>query len=82
MFPFSSLKDTNFTDEVIDDPYYCNNIDINSLINPSQMPDNAYECFKRRGLHFIHVNARSLIHKMSEIRILVQKSNPAILSAT
>ena len=46
------------------------------------MPDNTYECFRRRGLHFIHVNARSLFHKMSEIRILVQKSNPAILSVT
>ena len=82
MFPFSSLNDTNFADEVIDDQYYCNNNEINSLINPSQMPDNAYECFRRRGLHFIHVNARSLFYKMSEIRKLVQKSNPAILSVT
>ena len=73
MFPFSSLDDTGFEDEIVDDPYYNSNIEINNIINPSQMPDNAYECFRRRGLHFIHVNARSLFYKMSEIRKLVQK---------
>ena len=44
-----------------------NNIDIpileQSLINPSQMPDSSYECFKNRGPHIIHINARSLAKK-------------------
>ena len=44
-----------------------NNIDITileqSLINPSQMPDSSYEYFKNRGLHIIHINARSLAKK-------------------
>ena len=53
-----------------------------SLTNPSKMPDSAYECFKRRGLHLIHINARSIIKKMSEIRILAEKTNPAILAIT
>ena len=51
-----------------------------SLINPSQMPDNMYDCFNRRGLHFIHINARSMFHKLSEIRLLALKIKPAIIS--
>ena len=53
-----------------------------SLINPSEMPDSAYNCFRRRGLHLIHINARSLPGKIEEIRILAKKANPAILSVT
>ena len=50
------------------------------LINPSKMPDNMYDCFKRRGLHFIHINAHSMFHKLSEIRLLALKIKPAIIS--
>ena len=49
-------------------------------INPSQMPDNIFECLKRRGLHFIHINARSMFHKLSEIKVLVLKIKPAVIS--
>ena len=56
------------------------NIQGTSLINPSQMPDNMYDCFNRRGLHFIHINARSMFHKLSEIRLLALKIKPAIIS--
>ena len=51
-----------------------------SLIKPSQMPDNMYDCFNRRGLHFIHINARSIFHKLSEIRLLALKIKHAIIS--
>ena len=44
------------------------------------MPDNTYDCFNRRGLHFIHINARSMFHKISEIRLLALKIKPAIIS--
>ena len=56
------------------------NIRETSLINPSQMPDNLFDCFKRRGLHFIHINARSMFHKLSEIKLLALKIKPAIIS--
>ena len=46
------------------------------------MPDSAYECFRRRGIHLIHLNARSLVKKIDEIRLLVLKTNPAVLSIT
>ena len=34
-----------------------------NLTNPLQIPDSAYKCFRRRGLHLIHLNARSLVNK-------------------
>ena len=46
------------------------------------MPDNIFECFKRKGLHFIHLNARSMYPKLAELRLLAQKCNPAVLSIT
>ena len=33
-----------------------------------------YECFKRKGLHFLHINARSLPSKLSEIRLIAQQT--------
>ena len=47
---------------------------------PSQMPDNTFDCFKRRGLHFIHINARSMLHKLTEIKLLALKIKPAVIT--
>ena len=41
-----------------------------------------YEYFKKKGLHFIHVNARSLYYKMSEIRYIAKKTNAAVIAIT
>ena len=43
---------------------------------------NMYENFKKKGLHFIHVNARSLYYKMSEIRYISKKTNAAVIAIT
>ena len=43
---------------------------------------NMYEHFKNKGLHFIHVNARSLYNKMSEIRHISGKTNAAVIAIT
>ena len=39
-----------------------------------------YECFKRKGLHFLHLNARSLVNKISEIRLLAFKTRAPVIS--
>ena len=44
------------------------------------MPDNQFDCFKRRGLHFIHINARSMFYKLTEIKVLALKIKPAVIS--
>ena len=52
------------------------------VIRPSLVTDNRFECFKRKGLHFVHLNARSMYHKLSELKLLVMKSKLAVLSIT
>ena len=47
---------------------------------PSLTDPDHYECFKRKGLHFLHLNVRSLVNKISEIRLLASKTRAAVIS--
>ena len=53
-----------------------------TLIYPSQTQDNMFDCFKEKGLHFIHINARSMFHKLPELVYIANKSKAAIISIT
>ena len=50
--------------------------DTNSIKN------NDFELFKKRGLHFIHFNARSVIPKLSELRFFAKNTTPSVISIT
>ena len=55
-----------------------NNIDtINQSVN-----EDEWLPFKKRGLHFIHININSLLHKIDEIREIARKSMPTIIGIT
>ena len=55
-----------------------NNIDtINQSVN-----EDEWLPFKKRGLHFIHININSLLHKIDEIRAIAKKSMPTIIGIT
>ena len=41
-----------------------------------------YTIFKKKGLHFIHLNVRSILPKMQEIRILANNTNAAVMCFT
>ena len=47
----------------------------------TDVPDQ-YELFKKKGLHFLHINARSLLPKLTDARLLVQRTNAAVLAVT
>ncbi|XP_042236588.1 uncharacterized protein LOC121875911 isoform X2 [Homarus americanus] len=47
---------------------------------PNNSKNDAFECFKNRGLHFVHINIRALFRKMPEIKILLFKTNAAVFS--
>ena len=56
-------------------------------LNPgsSQYPpynDDKFEPFRKRGLHFLHINVNSLLSKIDELRDLVGHTKPAILGIT
>ena len=75
--PFSTSGDIN-NDPLKDD-------------TPHQLPANEdqtapdqcmWDCFRMNGMHFLHLNARSIIPKMDEIKLLVKNSRPAVLGIT
>lgn len=49
---------------------------------PTKSSDEHYQCFSKKGMHFIHLNARSLLPKISELRYLANKTTAAIISVT
>ena len=44
--------------------------------------DNKFEPFQKRGLHFLHINANSLLLKIDELRDIVDHTKPAVLGIT
>ena len=37
---------------------------------PNQPIENTYSCFKKKGLHFFHLNINSVLKKIDELRII------------
>ena len=56
------------------------NLNNNSQINFDNK--NNYDCFAKKGLHFIHANVRSIFHKMSDLKIIAKHTNAAVIGIT
>ena len=58
--------------------------DVHPCPGPSQASEAScdYKVFNKRGLHFIHINTRSLIPKLDEIRIIAHKTRAACICLT
>ena len=63
---FSSVDANNSRPMLIDN----NNIDNNDT--------DIYDCLRTKGFHCIHLNARSLTPKMSEVRLIASETRPSI----
>ena len=80
LLPFSSVDDISF---LLNDPQVdTTNLRQYNIPKPSNLSDDHYECFKRKGLHFIHLNVRSLFNKVSELKIIAKHSNAAVICIT
>ena len=44
--------------------------------------EDKFEPFRKRGLHFLHINVNSLLSKIDELRDIVSHTKPAILEIT
>ena len=53
-----------------------------TLTPPSQADDDLFRCFWKRGLHFIHVNPRSLLPKLDELRLIATRTNAVVMGVT
>ena len=47
-----------------------------------QKNDNKFEPFHKRGLHFLHINVKSPLLKINELKDIVSHTKPAILGIT
>ena len=59
--------------------------DVSLNPGPSQYPpynDDKFEPFRKRGLHFLHINVNSLLSKIDELRDIIGHTKPAILRIT
>ena len=58
-------------------PFHTNDTDnepnITDIIIPSLAPENIFECLEGKGLQFIHLNARSMFHKLPELHYIAKK---------
>ena len=41
-----------------------------------------WECFKKKGLHFIHANTRSIFHKLPELKQIAEETQAAVIAIT
>ena len=46
---------------------------------PGTSSDLDYTIFQKRGLHFIHINANSILSKIEEIKIIAHKTKAAVI---
>ena len=66
--------------------YNINNI--NTIIHeqfvqqPSEAEPEHFQCFRKKGLHFIHLNARSQLKKVPELKLIANKTKAAVISVT
>ncbi|KAJ8018258.1 LINE-1 reverse transcriptase-like [Holothuria leucospilota] len=56
------------------------NTDDGRMTKPSAALDEQFECFNQKGLHFIHLNVRSLIPKLSELKLLAVRTKATIIA--
>ena len=77
----ASLPFHNFIDNALD-----NSLDMiadsNCYSSLNNLTSADWGCFKRKGLHFIHANARSIFHKVSELELISKNTNAAIIAIT
>ena len=77
----SKLHFANSNKEDVDNNFDSSNNNT-YVINPTTAENIHLQCFASKGLHFIHVKARSLLPKIPELSIIAQKTKASIISIT
>ena len=74
--PFSSEKH-------VDDGFYLTS-QTASIENDNNFTENTseFKVFEKGGLHFLHINANSILSKIEEVRLIAHKTNIAVIGIT
>lgn len=76
---FENCDDADIVDQIQPDE----TIDLHTHVQvPTEADVDEFQCFNQKGLHFIHINARSLLNKIAELQLIANKSKAAIISVT
>ena len=65
----------NIFDDIID-----NNTNFTRYNNGNPIDEKDFDCFNKKGLHFLHINARSIYYKLSEIKLIAKYSKAAVIA--
>ena len=57
-------------------------ISLNPGPNQTLLSNDIWDPFKKRGLHFLHLNVNSLLPKIDEVKYIAEKSNAAVIGIT
>ena len=71
-------------------PFYnceqiCESTNNNEQLNvtyPSRVTDDGFKILESKRLHFVHLNACSIFHKIPELRLIAKEYSPAVISIT
>ena len=75
------LKNLPFGDSDLDEPSF-ETLNSQETFGNFVNDKSHFECFKKKGLHFIHINARSILPKMSEIRLIASNSKATVIGVS
>ncbi len=56
--------------------------DISTNPGPDDNIQDHFQCFKKKGLHLLHLNTRSLLNKVDEVHALAVSTNAAVLGVS
>ena len=80
---YKSLPFNNFEDSIESNTFNISSSYINSSSKfHNDFNTDDFECFRKKGLHFVHANARSIFHKMSELKLIAKQTNAAVIAIT
>ena len=75
-----SLSDNNLTENTDTEAQSCHLEPDDNISLPSA--DEHFKCFTKKGLHFIHLNVRSLLPKFEELKVIANKTKAAVIILT
>ena len=64
---FENCDDADIVDQIQPDE----TIDLHTHVQvPTEADVDEFQCFNQKGLHFIHLSARSLLNKIAELQLI------------
>ena len=87
-YPNDSISNNNFEylpffgENFLEDNFDITTPELQGETNGSSDETSNYNIFEKRGLHFVHINANSIISKIEEVRLIAHNTKVAAIGIT